>query len=111
VDQAQLQQLLYNAAASQAFALGYRLGVGADNDLAAEATNAAASLVAIGDEAERDRQTQAAVRAFRLIVDTMIAVRPEAYVNRAADLASNVIGEDTLRLARFKLCPGLFPFC
>ena len=45
------------------------------------------------------------------MIEMMILKRQEAYRERPNLLNSNVIGEETFRLARLRLCPGLWPYC
>lgn len=106
------EQLLYNAAAAQAIAHGFRLGDGADQQIHRYAATTAQEIDALpGDEASRHEKLVDAVRAFRLLVDTMISVRKDAYRGQASLLADNVIGEQTLSMSLGKFCPGFWPFC
>lgn len=112
MDPAEVEGLLYSAALSQAVALGYRFGDGADSDMRSRARDAATMIFqAPRSDAEREFDIEHAVRTFRLVVDTMIGMRREAYRHSPADLQGNLIGEETLRLAMVRLCPGLWPFC
>ena len=108
----EVEDLFYSAAVTEAVALGYRLGDGADNDIRVRAQGAARTVFREPrTDAERDLDIEHGVRAFRMVVDTMIGLRREAYRNQPAMLQGKIIGEETLRLAIEKLCPGLFPFC
>lgn len=104
-----LESLFYNAAATRAVGLGFRLGSGADSYFDSNAKGAAAKLAAM-PEAERERQIVVTVRNFQLLVDTMISERWQAYADDQPRLMSNEIGERTLSQALARLCP-LFPFC
>jgi hypothetical protein len=112
MNRVETEQLLYNAAAAQAIAQGFRLGDGADQQIHAVASNAAQEIDAMpGDEASRQEKLADAVRAFRLLVDTMISVRKDAYRGQPNLLADRVIGEQTLAMSLGKFCPGFWPFC
>lgn len=112
MDAAEIEQLLFRAAQTQAIALGFRFGPGADSDVHARARSAAALITALSPvQDDQDAALERAVRSFRLFADTMVGVRREAYRGNAALLQSNIIGEDTFRLAEMQLCPGFWPFC
>jgi len=103
------ETLLYNAAATRAIGLGFRLGPGADNYFEYNAKQAATKLAAM-EPGEQEKQLVVTVRNFQLLVDTMISERWEAYADDQQRLMSNEIGERSLSRALARLCP-LFPFC
>jgi hypothetical protein len=106
------EKTLYYAAVSRAVGLGFRLGFGADPHFRDMARQTAQEIFVAGrSEEDTDTDLERAVRSFQTMVDTMISVRRIAYADDPLALASNVIGERTLGLARLRLCPGFWPFC
>jgi len=112
MDRAEAETLFYYAAVSQALALGFRLGAGADADLLGEAKRAAALIFdPQRPDDNRENEIEQAVHGFRTIVDRMISQRYVAYAHDPQMLQSRIIGEDTLARVRQIFCPGFFPFC
>lgn len=112
MNQQEVEGLFYSAAETQAVAVGYRLGNGADAAMKLRAKEAAGTIFRVQrSEEERDLDIEHGVRAFRVVVDMMVALRREVYRDQAAKLLSKIIGQDILDLVIEKLCPGLFPFC
>lgn len=112
MDQEEVERLLYGAALSEAVALGFRFGHRADDDMRERARSAAQQIFErVRTPEQLDSDIENAVRVFRLVVDTMVGARQEAYANDPQRLQGKIIGEETFQAMLDKLCPGLFPFC
>jgi hypothetical protein len=103
----EIAQRLYKAAEKHAKDHNSRIGPGADNDIREMAKNGARRIRETAKSTHRstDELTAAAERDIQRLVREMLAARASL-----AGYATDVIGEDTLRIAPMRFCP-CFPFC
>jgi hypothetical protein len=98
-----IETLLLDALQDSVTRNGVRLGPGADIDIRAALSRAAAEIDSLPTAQQAQKIADVKVATDRLI-DEMVRQ------GRLIGSAPGVIGEETLRLSLLKLCP-LWPFC